>query len=781
MENVSNYIIEEEKDDSPEELCLKLFNDMIGNNIEVDSPIKDKNNKQLKHFLIYNDFTASGKSLKKLEQFISKQILPTYANVHSTVGHCAEKTSKYFSEAKDILRNYTNAYGNYSIIFHGQGTTGAIYKLIEVLSIKKYVLFYSNLEIAYNIKQNFFKNYGENKSKFEILCSDLLNKIKIQFNELFLDINFCYKIKENGKCIMKCMLCKKDVKSEGGYHKHIKEESHILNKSLYDNNPGMELLQIHDGQKISEDFIDIIRKKYSPNSKDFIYNLINDYKKFKPVIFYSLYEHNSNSLSWKETQCEICVINYESDDVYINLEKKLGDYKNNYIKIGSFTAVSNITGLLLDVDMISMIMHKYNGFAFFDYASGSPYLKIDMNDPLPDNYRKALGFLKLNNNDKKYCFKDGICFSPHKMIGGPNTPGVLIAHDRIYRNQLKPTQPGGGTVNFVYKNNVDYIQDVELKEESGTPNIIGAIRAGLSILIRQKIPHIFIIKRDDYYNKLFIDELENIFNLYILDHKYLRNKSHLPTYSFMISYGEKFLHPNFVCALLNDLFGIQTRPGCSCAPTYGRLLLGFDKDHINFKLFQTIIIEGNDLFKPGYIRLNLPYFYPEYVIKYIIKAIKFICENGHLFISLYKYNIKSGKFWFYNSVEGNEDLKIFDFGKNLPNLEDLYDNKYMSNISSEKLDNIYKQIENYVNSGDIYREMFYIKDQYIMPRLKDYDFGEWEKVRWFLKLKDVQDYLVKMYKSIVYGYDNQNTYESVEKNEKKKLTRMENWSIRSQT
>ena len=105
--------------------------------------------------------------------------MPTYANVHSTVGHCAEKTSKYFSEAKDILRNYTNAYGNYSIIFHGQGTTGAIYKLIEVLSIKKYVLFYSNLEIAYNIKQNFFKNYGENKSKFEVLCSDLLNQIKI--------------------------------------------------------------------------------------------------------------------------------------------------------------------------------------------------------------------------------------------------------------------------------------------------------------------------------------------------------------------------------------------------------------------------------------------------------------------------------------------------------------------------------------------------------------------------------------------------------------------------
>ena len=780
MEDLNNYLFEN-KNENPEELCLKLFNDMIGNNIYLESPIKNNKNQNLKHYLIYNDFTASGRGLKQIENFVSKQILPTYANVHSTVGHCAEKTSKYFAEAKDILRNYTNAYGNYSIIFHGQGTTGGIHKLIELLSIKKYELFYTNLEIAYKIKENFFKNYEDNKSKFEILCKDLLNKIKKQFNELFLEINFCYKIKENGKFIMKCMLCKKDVVTEGEYHKHIKEESHILNKSLYDNNPEIELWQVHGDQKICEDFIDIIKKNYSPNSKDFIYNLINDYKRFKPVVFYSLYEHNSNSLSWRETQCEICVINSEFTNLYISLENKLKEYKNNYIKIGSFTAASNITGLLLDVDMISLLMHKHNGFACFDYASGSPYLHIDMNDPLPNNYREILGFIKLKKNDKKYCFKDGIFFSPHKMIGGQNTPGVLISHDRIYRNQLKPTQPGGGTVNFVYKNMIDYIQDVELKEESGTPNIIGGIRLGLTILIRQKIPHEFIIERDKKYTKLFINELENTFNLYILDHKHLRDKAHLPIFSFMISYGEKFFHPNFVCALLNDLFGIQSRPGCSCAPTYGQLLLGFDKDPNNFNLFKTIIYEGNELFKPGYIRLNLPYFYPEYVIKYVIKSIKFICEYGHLFISLYKYDIKSGKFWFYKFKQEDLSLKLFDFSKGLPKEKDYYENRHFNEISEEKLDFVYNDVEKYVNSGDLFREMFYLKDQYIMPRLKDYDFGEWEKVRWFLKLKDVQDYLVKMYKSIVYGYDNQYTYDSVEKSEKKKLTRMENWSIRSQT
>ena len=127
-----------EENQTPEDLCNELFDDMIGNNILIDSPIKDENNKNFQHYIIYCDFTASGKGVRKLENFIQKQILPTYANVHSTIGHCAELTSKYLFESKNILRKYTNAYGNYSIIFHGQGTTGGIHKLIEVLSIKKY-------------------------------------------------------------------------------------------------------------------------------------------------------------------------------------------------------------------------------------------------------------------------------------------------------------------------------------------------------------------------------------------------------------------------------------------------------------------------------------------------------------------------------------------------------------------------------------------------------------------------------------------------------------------
>ena len=463
-------------------ICDKIFNDMIGNNIQFDSPVKNEKGVNMKKFLIYNDFTASGKGLKEIEKFIQDQVLPTYANVHSTVGHCAEITTNYLKESKDILRNYTNAHGNYSIIFHGQGATGGVHKLLEILSIKKYELFYQNLETAYQLIQKYGDKVIED-------CKDgIISKIVEQFTELFLNINFCYKIKgENNQYKTKCILCKVDLDNEGDYHKHIEGDTHKNLQKEYKENP-KQLFEMH-GQQII-DFIDIIGSRYKVSTKESILQLINDYKKFKPVVFYSLYEHNSNSLSWKETKSAIVVINSDYDNFYKTLEAELEAHKDNYIKIGSFTASSNITGLLLDIDYISSLMHTVNGFAFFDYASAAPYLQINLNDPLPDNYRKLLGLKQLSQYEKIKCFKDGMFFSPHKFVGGPNTPGVLITHDRIYRNQLKPTQPGGGTVNFVYKNLIDYIQDVELKEESGTPNIIGSIRLSLMISVRQKIPHV---------------------------------------------------------------------------------------------------------------------------------------------------------------------------------------------------------------------------------------------------------------------------------------------------
>ena len=369
-----------EAEEDPQKTCDKLFDDMIGNNVQYDSPINDKNGQVMKKFIIYNDFTASGKGLKSVERFIKNQVLPTYANVHSTVGHNAEITSKYLHESKEILRHYTNALGNYSIIYHGQGATGGVSKLIEVLSIKKYNSFYNLLKTAFELKQV----YGE--EIIEKLELGIINQIRTQFVELFVNINFCSKYKENNKIKTKCVLCNEDLKNEADYEKHIETDDHKEFLREYKKDPDRGLFEMHDQPII--DFIDIIAKKYDINYKESLLNLINDYKKFEPVIFFSLYEHNSNSLNWKETESKIIMIQADYDIFYDVLYSQLEQNKDHYIKIGSFTASSNITGLLLDVDRIAILMHEAGGFAFFDYAAAAPYLKMDVSDPLPDDYRK---------------------------------------------------------------------------------------------------------------------------------------------------------------------------------------------------------------------------------------------------------------------------------------------------------------------------------------------------------------------------------------------------------
>ena len=715
-----------------------LFNDMIGNNLQFESPIKNEKGEKMKKYLIYTDFTASGKGLRTIEEFISKQVLPTYANVHSTVGHCAEITSHYMHEAKNILRSYTNSQGYYSIIFHGQGATGGVHKLIELLSLKKYYAFYINLKIAYETKEKLEKL---GSSIFED-SNGLIQNIKDQFEELFININFCFKFKQNGNYEIKCNLCQKNFENEGYYHKHAKETDHQKQLEDYNKNPGKELFQMH-GQTIS-DFIDIIRKNYNVSTNESILNIINDYQRFKPVIFYSLYEHNSNSLSWRETNCEIVLIDGECEQFYENLQNKLNEYKNSYIKIGSFTASSNITGLLLDVDRIASMIHKEHGFVFFDYAAGSPYLKIDLSDALPEDYRDMLHFKKLNDFELKTCFKDGIFFSPHKFIGGPNTPGILITHDRIYRNQLKPTQPGGGTVIYVYNDTIDYIQDVELKEESGTPNIIGSIRIGLMISVMSKIPHRDILLKEEKYINLFLNKLNEIPNLNILHGNLLKSEPHIPVFSFMISFGGKFLHPNYVCALLNDLFGIQSRPGCSCAPNYGKYLLGFDKDEEQFKSLEKLIKEGKEIFKPGYTRLNLPYFYPEYIIDYVIEAIKLICEYGNVLLGLYNYDINTGKFYYYNSSELLYSLNLFDFNDK-PKTKNLYDNSNHKLISPKELKKTFEESKKYILSRAFLQDTFYYENNIIKTKRTYQDFGEDEKTRWFSIFKDVKGMLKRIY------------------------------------
>ena len=330
---------------------------------------------------------------------------------------------------------------------------------------------------------------------------------------------------------------------------------------------------------------------------------------------------------------------------------------------------------------------------------------------------------------------------------------------------------------------IDYIHDVEFKEESGTPNIIGSIRLGLMISIRQKIPHDFIIKKDEEYIGLFLKKLQKIPNLYILHDNLLKNKVHIPVFSFMISFGDKFLHPNYICALLNDLFGIQSRPGCSCAPNYGRFLLGFDKDDVVGELLQKVISEGNDIFKPGYLRLNLPYFYPKYVIEYVIDAIKFICENGHLFLGLYYYEEKSGRFYHYRNKDKDIDLSLnlFDFGSDLLTKEDLNKDKNKKILSKEELIKIFEEVKNYTNNYSFLKETFIFKNNELKSQRRDYHrFKDSENARWFCIFHDVKDLLKALNLCIVQNLDQNNYIALMEDFDKKSKKRKVDWDIKYQ-
>ena len=747
--------------------CQYIFNDMIGNNIAYESPIRGS----LKH-LIYADFTASGKLLKSIESYILKEIGPTYSNVHSTVGLNAKKTGNYFEKSKEVLREYTKAFDYYSVIYHGQGATGAVHKLIEITNLKKYQSFYENLETAYELKTKI-----EKIGNFSEICKSLLLKIKKQFEELFINISFCRisKTRDNKHKII-CVICEKYIESEGAYNNHVNEEIHQQKKDEYFK---------YRQKKIFYDFIETIKEKYY-NKENYLLQLIHDYQCFKPVVFYSVYEHNSNSLSWKEIGCDIIIISPKEEKYFFTeLNNQLDKYKNRYIKIGSFTACSNITGLLLDVDRIAYLVHSYNGYAFFDYAAGAPYLQMNVSGPLPDDYRQLLGFKDLSQEEKNsnLIYKDALFFSPHKFVGGPGTPGVLIVNDRIYRNQLKPTQPGGGTVHFVYKDNINYIKDVEFKEESGTPNVMGAIRLGIMLNLRSTITHDFLIQKDEIYNKLFMSKLKDVENLYILHGKYLKDKTHIPIYSFMISYDGKFLHPNFVSAVLNDFFGIQTRPGCSCAPNYGKFLLGFDKNKDMVDYMRKIIDDGNGIFKPGYVRLNLCYFYPEYIIRYIIKSIKFVCNYAHCFLGLYNYDIKSGEFYLYNFNVHYSEMKIdIKTIKYYEQNKALYEDRHNKIVTEDNLKKVENIVNNYLKNGGLLHETF-TQGPYEIMSINDQNIEQYQNIRWFLLFQDIKMDLKALYAAKnqrINDINDMNLEDYVQVEKLKRNIRMEDWNIVSQ-
>jgi len=470
---------------------------VIGGSEMVDGPFGPRP-------VVYADYTASGRSLSFIEEYITDVVLPLYANTHTESSGTGLQTTRFREDARAIVADCLGATDEHAVLFCGSGSTGAIAKMVGVLGLR----IPSVLEDRYGLSDH-------------ILADD------------------------------------------------------------------------------------------------------------RPVVFIGPFEHHSNELPWRESIADVITID-EDHDGHVDLEQleaELQRYKNRPRLIGSFSAASNVTGIVTDTVAVSSLLHRYGAIALWDYAAAAPYVDIDMGSPTDGD-----GYL------------DGIFISPHKLIGGPGTPGLLVARKDLFVNRV-PDVPGGGTVAFVNPNEHDYLADVEHREEGGTPDIVGAIRTGLIFQLKESVGLDEIKAREDRFVRRAIakwDEHPNLMILGSLDAERLSIVSFVvrDTVGGDAPVDGRFLHYNFVVSVLNDLFGIQSRGGCSCAGPYGHRLLGIDLDQSHE--FEREIARGCEGIKPGWVRVNFNYFIDDDTFDYVVDAVSLVADEGRKLLPYYRFEPDTG-------------------------------------------------------------------------------------------------------------------------------------------
>jgi selenocysteine lyase/cysteine desulfurase len=356
----------------------------------------------------------------------------------------------------------------------------------------------------------------------------------------------------------------------------------------------------------------------------------------QPVVFVGPYEHHSNEISWRENLVTVVEVRMDSEGAIDlqHLESLLQDpaYQGRK-RIGSFSAASNVTGMRSAVHEIASLLHKYGAIACFDYAASAPYVEIDMNPPAA----KYAGDASL----------DAIFISPHKFIGGPGSMGVLLFNERIYHRELPPSVSAGGTVDYVGPHNQDFIEDIEEREKAGTPGVLQVLKAALAFQVKDHIGVDAIEQREGKLLKRAFERWLANPNIEILGNQDPDRRIGILSFNIK-DHDDRYLHPKFVTSLLNDLFGIQSRAGCSCAGPYGHRLLNIDNE--TSEQYRKWIIKGLCGIKPGWCRVNLHYAMDDLEADYILDAVEFVADHGHNFLSLYNFDLHSGT-WTHKSDE----------------------------------------------------------------------------------------------------------------------------------
>ena len=398
------------------------------------------------------------------------------------------------------------------------------------------------------------------------------------------------------------------------------EAKHIIKRHVNANDDDV-LINTGTGMTgVVNKFQRILGLKIPENLKDFI----TIPKELKPIVFISHMEHHSNQTSWLETIADVVVIPANDEGLFCLEEFKemLLKYKDRSFKIASITSCSNVTGIRTPYHEVAKIMHQHNGVCFVDFACSGPYVDINMH---PD----------------EESYLDAIFFSPHKFLGGPGTSGVLVFNKNLYNNNV-PDCPGGGTVSWTNPwGEHKYIDNIEDREDGGTPGFLQVIKTALAIQLKEQMGVTNILEREHEIVDYVFSELNAIDNLKILANQH---QERLGVISFYI----EGLHFNLGVKLLNDKFGIQTRGGCSCAGTYGHYLLHVDQETSHDLVCQ--ITSGDLIKKPGWIRMSIHPTTTSEEIKMVCDSIKALAQNHQEWSKDYQYDAATNEFAHKNSL-----------------------------------------------------------------------------------------------------------------------------------
>lgn len=340
----------------------------------------------------------------------------------------------------------------------------------------------------------------------------------------------------------------------------------------------------------------------------------------RPVVFVTHMEHHSNHTTWMETVCDVIVIAPDERGLVDlgDLRRQLARYAGRRVKIAAITACSNVTGILTPVHEIAAMLHAAGGVCFVDYACGAPYVDIDMHPA-----------------DRPGGHLDAIYFSPHKFLGGPGTSGVLVFNRGLYHNRV-PDQPGGGTVDWTNPwGGRRYLEDIEVREDGGTPGFLQTIRTALCLQLKEAMGVANMRRREQELLAILWPGLDGVPGLHLLAGQH---RERLGIVSFYVD----GLHYNLAVRLLNDRYGIQARGGCSCAGTYGHYLLHVSPQHS--KSITDRIDHGDKSDKPGWIRLSLHPTTTDAEAQTLVRAIGEVAARHREWAGDYRYDPQINEF-----------------------------------------------------------------------------------------------------------------------------------------